>query len=67
MAQTLGVAYLFFRASLCLCKGFLDGYADLHVFLAQSPGEGIGSAEAWDVDVGLVHSEKLRLSLEDRS
>lgn len=64
LAQAL--AYLFFGASLCLCKCFLDSCADLHIFLVQSPGEGIGSAEAWNVDVGLGHDEMLKLICEDR-
>lgn len=59
------LAYLFLRASLRLCKCFLDSYADLHIFLAQSPGEGIGSAEAWNVDVGLCHDVMLILICED--
>lgn len=63
-AQAL--AYLFLRTSLRLCKGFFDSYTDLHIFLAQSPGEDIGSAEAWNVDVGLGHDEMLRLICEDR-
>lgn len=64
LAQAL--AYLFLGASLRLYKGFLNSYADLHIFLAQSPGEGIGSAEAWNVDVGLGHDGMVRLICEDR-
>lgn len=60
------LAYLFLGASLRLCKGFFDSYADLHIFFAQSPGECIGSAEAWNVDVGLGHDEMLKLICEDR-
>lgn len=64
LAQAL--AYFFLRASFCLYKGFLNSYADLHIFLVQSSGEGIGSAEAWNVDVGLVHGAMLILTCENR-
>ena len=63
--QARAMANLFLGASLRLYKGFLDGYTDLHVFLVQSPGEGIGSPEARDVDVGLVHYVRLGSNCEN--
>ena len=49
--------YLFLGASLRFREGLLNAYADVHIFLVESSGEGIGSGQAGNVNVGLIHDE----------